>query len=63
MDTVKKKNGEITLEDLLVELKALRSDMNGRLDGILKLLGGHHRDHERRISALEKSMASLKKTG
>ncbi len=41
----------------------LDRNVNKRLDGVLKLLGGHHREHERRITALEKSVAALKKTG
>jgi hypothetical protein len=41
----------------------LDTNVSKRLDGILKILGGHHRDHERRITALEKSVAALKKTG
>ena len=81
-DVGKKKNGKVTLVDVVEQLKGLRDDMgglrddlgglrvdmnrgfdqvNGRIDGVLKNLGGHHRNHERRLTALEKTVAQLKK--
>ena len=64
-----KKNGETTLADVVEAIEALGTrigtldaGVNQRLDGVLKLLGGHHRNHERRITALEKSVAALKKS-
>lgn len=68
-----KQNGETTLADVVEAIKDLGDRLDGRidqldgnvnrrLDGVLKLLGGHHRDHERRISALEKRVAALKKS-
>jgi hypothetical protein len=62
-------NGKMTalLEQLVLgqerlnqELRELRTDMNigfegvnKRIDGVIRIAGGHHGDHEQRISALE----------
>jgi hypothetical protein len=47
-------------ERLRTDLKQLRTDMNTgfegvnkRIDGVIRIAGGHHGDHEQRISALE----------
>jgi hypothetical protein len=61
MEDVKKRNGGTTLVDVVEQLKGLRDDMNVRLDGVLKIIGGRHRNHEQRIAALEKAVAQLKK--
>ena len=69
-----KQNGETTLADVVASIKELGDQLdaridqldknvNRRFDSVLKMLGGHHRDHERRIAALEKSLAAIKKAG
>ena len=51
------------IDKLEGRIDKLDRGVNSRLDGVLKLLGGYHRDHERRIVALEKTVADLKKAG
>jgi hypothetical protein len=38
------------------ETRAEVKQLNGRLDAILENLGAHHRDHERRIAAIEAAL-------
>ncbi|MBK7861181.1 MAG: hypothetical protein IPJ65_21725 [Archangiaceae bacterium] len=49
-------------DDLGARIDRLDDRVNRRLDGVLQLIGGHHRDLDRRVTALEKSVAVLKKT-
>lgn len=67
-----KKNGDTTLADVVESIKEMGDNLerklgaridgvNSRLDGVLRLLGGYHRNHERRITALEKKV--FKKIG
>ena len=63
-----KKNGETTLADVVESIREMSDKVeaglvgtNTRLDGVLRLLGGYHRNHERRITALEKKV--FKKAG
>jgi len=44
-------------DDLNGRIDQLEKAVNRRFDGALKMLGGYHRDHERRITALEKKKA------